>query len=131
MKRNHRKNGKAFSQRKIEADTRRDHGKVETCPFETRHRNNPGMARGWPSHDAKETRPPLSASLLCSSAPLGTDDRKKLCPALAALAYDLNSIDTAGPSKKERSTGRWREPVTLNVPRSSRLKFVARELINV
>lgn len=74
----------------------------------------------------KRRETPLSLSI--SSALLGTGDRKEAGrPALAAaLVYDLNSIGTRGAEQKEtirnKVEGTW---VTLNVPRSSRLKFVA------
>ena len=119
-----KKMGKAFSHRR-ETMRRR----FDTCRFETRHRNNPGMARGRPSHDAKETRPRLSASLL--AAPLGTDDDRKKPSALsalaAALAYDLNSIDTAGCRvKRKRSKGGGNRQPWTPPERSPRPKFVGR-----
>lgn len=105
-------------------------GNVETCPYETRHRNNPGMARGWPSHDAKEERnASLSLSLFPFASPLlflapATIERKAGCSCTCCRTRLRSKFDRhpAGPGEKETIRNNKVEGTlveTLNVPRSS------------
>ena len=115
---------------KKDYEKRGRNGNVETCPYETRHRNNPGMARGWPSHDAKEERnASLSLSLFPFASPLlflapATIERKAGCSCTCCRTRLRSKFDRhpAGPGEKETIRNNKVEGTlveTLNVPRSS------------